>query len=89
MSLLAPIANSQAKQAWKFACWALIPFLGLPLGLIAFIYGAIGWRRYLKKPEDLGIRHAIGGMLLGASTCISNLLGILSILLGLRDLGVV
>jgi len=88
MSLLIPIANWQAKLAWKLACWALAPFAGLPLGIIAFAMGLIGWRRVYRRPEDLGIRHAVGGVILGSLAAMFNAAGIAFILLGLRELGI-
>src|SRR5262249_14006680 len=66
MSLTKPIANWQAKFAWFCAMWGLLPVVGLVLGAIAVTFGAIGWLRVRMRPDDLGIRHAIGSVLLGS-----------------------
>lgn len=88
MSLSIPIANWQAKLAWKLASWGMIPVAGLPLGIAATVLGLAGWRRVQRRPEDLGIRHAVGGVIVGSLETVFNLSGILAIFYGLRQLGI-
>lgn len=76
LTLSRPIANWQARLAWKCASWGLIPVLGLALGLIGMLFGWIGLRRVRRSPEDLGIRHALGGLILGGIEILVNLLGL-------------
>ena len=64
-SLTRPIANWQAKFAWACATWGLVPVAGLPLGALGVAFGLLGWRRVRRRPEDLGIRHAVGGVIVG------------------------
>lgn len=87
LTLTKPIANWQAKLGWSCAMWGLIPILGLPLGLLGLILGLWGFRRVRRRPEDLGIRHAVGAMILGAIEMICNLAGLGCILKGLAELG--
>src|SRR5438309_1849892 len=67
LALTRPIANWQAKFAWACACWGLVPVAGLPLGALGVAFGLLGWRRVRVRPEDLGIRHAVGGVIVGAA----------------------
>ena len=86
LTLTKPIANWQAKFGWRCAMWGLIPVAGLPLGLLAVALGALGYRRVRRKPEDLGIRHAVGALILGAIELIVNLAGIACIVKGVLAL---
>ena len=85
-SVTQPIANWQAKFAWRCTEWGLIPFAGLPLGLLGLVFGALGYRRVQRKPEDLGIRHAVGALILGPTEVVVNLAGIACIIKGVLSL---
>jgi len=82
----APIANWQATFAWTCASWGLIPLAGLLLGLLGLIFGLLGWRRVRRRPEDLGIRHAIGGILLGSIEIVVNAIGTVLVVIGILEL---
>ena len=86
MSLTKPIANWQAKFGWFCAMWGLVPVLGLALGAIALTFGAMGWLRVRMRPDDLGIRHAIGSVLLGSIELATNIVGIGLIVKGVLQL---
>jgi len=86
MTLTKPIANWQAKFAWACASWGLIPVAGLALGTVAVVFGAAGWARVLRQPDDLGVRHAIGSMLLGSVEIAVNTIGTLLVIKGVLQL---
>jgi hypothetical protein len=86
MTLTKPIANWQAKLSWMCACWGLIPVLGLILGVCGLVFGYTGWRRVRRRPDDLGIRHAVGGMILGGIEVLVNAVGLGLIFKGMSNL---
>jgi hypothetical protein len=76
LGLTNPIANWQAKCGWHCAMWGLIPFAGLLLGVLALMLGALGYLRVRRCPDDLGIRHAVGSLILGSIEMLVNVAGI-------------
>src|SRR5437764_15472466 len=78
-----PIANWQAKFAWACACWGLIPVAGLILGTLGVMYGLLGWHRVRAHPDDLGLRHAIGGIMVGTVELLCNAGGVYCLTVGL------
>ncbi len=86
MTLTKQIANWQAKFGWSCAMWGLIPFLGLPLGVCSLAFGWLGYRRVRRSPEDLGIRHAVGSLIMGPVEIVVNVAGIASIIHGIAQL---
>src|SRR5262249_27310424 len=86
LTLTKPIANWQAKFGWHCAMWGLIPIAGLPLGIIGVVLGGLGYRRVRGRPEDLGIRHAVGALILGAVEIAVNVAGIACIVKGVMTL---
>lgn len=85
-SVTQPIANWQATFAWRCTEWGLIPFAGLPLGLLGLVFGALGYWRFRRKPEDLGIRHAVGALIMGGTEVAVNVAGIACIVTGALSL---
>ena len=86
LSPLKPIANWQAKFAWNCACWGLIPVMGLPLGLLALGFGLLGWWRAWRWPNDLGLRAAIGGVIVGSVELLFNAAGVYFLISGWQEL---
>lgn len=86
LTLTVPIANWQARLGWQAAMWGLIPVAGLALGIIAVALGALGYRRVRRRPDDLGIRHAVGALILGSIEILVNLAGLGCIGYGLSRL---
>jgi len=60
-----PYKNPFALFAYYLAVFSLIPILGLPLGLIAFILGIVGLIYASTHEETHGRAHAIVGIILG------------------------
>ncbi len=86
MTLTKQIANWQAKFGWSCAMWGLIPLLGLPLGVGSLAFGWLGYRRVRRSPEDLGIRHAVGSLIMGPVEVVVNVAAIASIVHGIVQL---
>jgi hypothetical protein len=86
MTLTKKIANWQAKFGWKCAMWGLIPVAGLPLGLGSLTFGWLGYRRVRRNPDDLGIRHAVGALLMGPIEIVVNVAGLACIFRGIEQL---
>jgi hypothetical protein len=87
MTLTKKIANWQAKIGWTCAMWGLIPVIGLPLGLCSLVLGCLGFRRVRRNPDDLGIRHAVGALIMGPIETAVNIAGIACIVHGVNQLG--
>lgn len=60
-----PYRNVPALAGYYCAVFALIPFLGILLGLIAFVLGFVGLRQARQNPAAGGRVHAWAGILLG------------------------
>jgi hypothetical protein len=86
MTLTRHIANWQARLGWNCAMWGLIPVAGLPLGVGALVLGLLGYRRVRRSPEDLGIRHAVGALIMGPIEIAVNVAGLACIARGIIEL---
>jgi len=62
---LIPYKNVPALVGYYLAVFALIPFLGIVLGLSAFVLGIIGLCRVRANPEARGKAHALVAIILG------------------------
>jgi hypothetical protein len=60
-----PYKNPPALIAYYLAVFSLIPCLGLPLGLAAFVLGIVGLVKRKRQPHVKGSVHAWIGILLG------------------------
>ena len=60
-----PYKNPKALIAYYLAIFSLIPFLGMPLGLAAFVLGILGLRFRRTHPTAGGAAHAWIGIILG------------------------
>lgn len=65
VSKIIPYRNVPALAGYYCAVFALIPFLGIILGLIAFVLGLIGLRCARQNPAAGGKVHAWIGIILG------------------------
>lgn len=63
---LIPYKNRQALLAYYFGVFALIPCLGIPLGIVAIVLGVRGLKFANLHPEARGKAHALTGIILGS-----------------------
>lgn len=59
-----PMNNPRSRTAYLFALFGLIPGLGLPLGIIAIIFGILGYRAAKSERSGNGLGHAIVSLIL-------------------------
>jgi hypothetical protein len=60
-----PTKNGPALAAYYLGIFSVIPFLGIPMGIIALILGIKGLRRAREHPEAKGKVHAWVGIIAG------------------------
>jgi hypothetical protein len=60
-----PYKNARALTAYYLAIFSLIPLIGLPLGLAAFVLGILGLKFRRQHPTAGGTVHAWIGIILG------------------------
>jgi hypothetical protein len=65
VNVIIPYKNVRALVAYYLAVFSLIPFLGMPLGLVAFVLGILGLRYRRANPAAGGVVHAWIGIVLG------------------------
>jgi ribosomal protein L37E len=62
---LIPYKNAAALWAYYLAIFALIPFFGIPIGIVAVFIGTRGLKNAALYPETKGRVHAWIGIILG------------------------
>lgn len=65
MGGLIPYKNSQALWAYYLGIFALIPCIGIPLGITALVLGIRGLKFADANPEAKGKGHCWTGIILG------------------------
>lgn len=55
---IVPYKNPSALTGYYCAVFSLIPILGFPLGVAAFVLGIIGFKKYRENPVVSGAVHA-------------------------------
>jgi hypothetical protein len=73
MSSLIPYRNGMALAAYYCGVFALIPCVGVILGIISLILGFLGLNYAKQHPEAKGAGHAIAGIVLGAIVLLGHL----------------
>lgn len=81
LSRLIPSKNSMALTGYYLGVFGLIPVLGLPLAIAAFILGILGLKAYRRNHAIRGQTHAWVAIILGGLVCTVYLLAFLSALL--------
>ncbi len=67
---LIPYKNAPALIAYYISLLSLLPILGIPFGIAAFILGIIGLRKRAANPAIKGAAHAWIGIILGGGTTV-------------------
>ena len=82
MSVVVPYKNPKALIAYYCAIFSLIPCLGLPLGITAFILGLLGLKAANAHPGAHGKVHAWIGIFLGGLCGLGNLVALVLMIVG-------
>jgi hypothetical protein len=82
MSVVVPYKNPKALIAYYCAIFSLIPCLGLPLGITAFILGLLGLKAANAHPGAHGKVHAWIGIILGGLCALGNVAGVVLMIIG-------
>jgi hypothetical protein len=69
-----PYRNGPALAAYYCGIFALIPLLGLVLGIVAYGFGLVGLRNARRQPAVGGKVHAWVGIVLGGLCFLGNVL---------------
>jgi len=80
MSTMVPYKNPKALIAYYFAIFSLIPCLGLPFGIAAFVLGILGLKAANAHPDAHGKVHAWIGIILGGLCGLGNLAALIAML---------
>ena len=75
---LIPYKNAQALWAYYLGIFSLIPCLGIPLGIAAFVMGIRGLKQAKLRPEIKGQAHAWIGIILGGLCAVGYTLLVLT-----------
>lgn len=65
-----PYKNPPALIAYYVSILSLLPVLGIPFGIAAFILGIIGLKKRAANPVIKGAAHAWIGIILGGGTAV-------------------
>ena len=65
-----PYKNPPALIAYYISLLSLLPFIGLPFGVAAFILGIVGLKKRAANPVIKGSAHAWIGIILGGGTTV-------------------
>jgi hypothetical protein len=79
--------NRRSVHAYRVCLVALVPFVGLLLGPVAFVLGLIAYRRDRADPGFGALAHVRAAILGGAAVTLLQWLGLALMLLGLRSRG--
>jgi len=76
MSAVVPYKNPKALIAYYLGIFSLIPCIGIPLGIAAFILGVLGLKFLKTHPTAHGQVHAWIGIVLGGLCALANMAAI-------------
>jgi hypothetical protein len=70
-----PEGNQPARNAYMCAIYGMIPAVGLVLGLLAIVYGWLGYKAARGPSNGKGLGHSVVSMILGALEVLANCVG--------------
>ncbi|HTD66082.1 MAG TPA: GYF domain-containing protein [Candidatus Limnocylindria bacterium] len=76
VSVVIPYKNPKALIGYYFGIFSLIPCIGLPLGIAAFVLGILGLKAAKAHPNARGKVHAWVGIILGGLCAVGNIVGV-------------
>jgi hypothetical protein len=77
-------ANWPAVRAYRLAVLSMVPGLGLLLGPVAAVLGAVAYWRGRSNPDFTARGPAVAAVAFGALTAVTNWAGLALMALGLR-----
>jgi hypothetical protein len=75
---------ARALRSWRLAVYAMIPLAGLVLGPAAFVLGLLSYRRGEPELASSGNGHALAAMLIGGLAGLTNWIGLVLMIVGLK-----
>jgi hypothetical protein len=77
--------NRPALRAYRLSVWGLIPLCGLVLGPVALVLGSRARARARTDPDFTAWGPVLASIVLGALVTVTNWVGVVLMLLGLRE----
>lgn len=65
-----PYKNAPALIGYYLGIFSLLPFIGIPLGIIAFILGILGLKKSKTNPHVKGKVHAYVALICGGGSAL-------------------
>jgi hypothetical protein len=83
VAALIPYKNWPALTGYYLGLFSLFPILGLPLAVVAVVFGVMGLRRAAENPAVRGKGHAITALICGSLFGLFNLALVVMVVVGL------
>lgn len=74
-----------ALIAYRCSAIGLVPFVGLLLGPVGLALGAVAWARGRNDPSFRGLGPATAAVVLGGLSLVTNWVGLVLMVIGLRS----
>jgi hypothetical protein len=81
MNSLIPYKNPKALIAYYVGVFALIPIIGIPLGIASIILGVLGLKYRKTHPTAGGTGHAWAGIVLGMLVLLGHLAAVVFVVM--------
>jgi len=73
LSMVLPAKNPYSLWAYYCGVFSFMPFIGIPLAIIAVATGVMGIYRFKTTPGAKGILHSSGGLVLGLLSIVTQI----------------